>query len=43
MNACQFELELIGFLREEVLGLTTEDGGVIGDSTGGPDVVCVTE
>ena len=32
MNACQFELELIGFLREDVLGLTTEDGGLIGDS-----------
>ena len=32
MNACQFEFELLGFLREDVLGLTTEDGGVIGDS-----------
>lgn len=32
MNACQFELELIGFLREEVLGLTIDDGGLIGDS-----------
>ena len=32
MNACQFELELIGFLREDVLGLSTEDGGLIGDS-----------
>lgn len=34
MNACQFELELIGFLREEVLGLTTEVGGFFSIAAG---------